>query len=198
MSRDEGESAMRTGPGCSAGTGDHARRLRAALPAVALVAALTSCGAGAAAGSAGTTGRAGTPGPVVPVVTGTTVDGEQLDLAAHVRGGPAVLWFWAPWCPVCAAEADDVAAQAAASGDEVTFVGVGAHDDAEAVREFVDRHGLGGFEHLVDEDGAVWERFGISGQPAYAFISADGELRLVPSALGADGLAAEVDRLTGG
>lgn len=131
-------------------------------------------------------------------VTGTTIDGEPLDLVAHLDGRPAVLWFWAPWCPVCAAEADEVAAQAAASAGEVTFVGVGARDGVEAMRDFVERHGLEGFEHLADEDGAVWERFGVAAQPAYAFVSADGTLRVVASSLGAEDLAAEVARLTEG
>lgn len=131
-------------------------------------------------------------------VTGTTVDGEPLDLVAHLGGRPAVLWFWAPWCPVCAAEADEVAAQAAASSGEVTFVGVAAHDDVAAMQGFVERHGLEGFEHLADEEGAVWERFGVSAQPAYAFVTADGTVRVVPSSLGAEELAAEVARLTAG
>lgn len=199
------------------------RRTGAALATLALAATLAACG-GAQQDGPASAGGSPDPGMTTPgtmeepmateamttaamdaaapaaelAVTGTTVDGEPLDLVAHLDGRPAVLWFWAPWCPVCAAEADEVAAQAAASAGEVTFVGVAARDGVEAMRTFVERHGLDGFEHLADEEGALWERFGVAAQPAYAFVSADGTLRVVTSSLGAEDLAAEVARLTGG
>jgi thiol-disulfide isomerase/thioredoxin len=40
--------------------------------------------------------------------SGKTVDG--VDFSGHsLFGKPAVLWFWAPWCPTCQAEAPSVA-----------------------------------------------------------------------------------------
>lgn len=60
---------------------------------------------------------------------------------------------------------------------------------------FVERHGLGGFDHLVDEDGALWERFGIVSQPAWVFVNDDGTARTLVGSLGAGGIRAEIDRL---
>ncbi|MGH8775288.1 MAG: TlpA disulfide reductase family protein [Jiangellaceae bacterium] len=50
--------------------------------------------------------------------TATTVDGEQF-AGSSLAGRPAVLWFWAPWCPTCVAEAPDVLAVADRHGDQV-------------------------------------------------------------------------------
>lgn len=40
--------------------------------------------------------------------TGTTVDGKPFD-AKTLAGKPAVLWFRAPWCPKCRAQAAETA-----------------------------------------------------------------------------------------
>ena len=62
---------------------------------------------------------------------------------------------------------------------------------------FIERHELGALEHLVDEDGSLWQRFGIVSQPAWVFVAEDGTARTLAGSLSADGLRAELDRLTG-
>jgi hypothetical protein len=66
------------------------------------------------------------------------------------------------------------------------------------MESFIDRHGLAGFDHLIDDDGALWARFGIVSQPAWVFVDDDGTSRKVQGSLGADGLRAEIERLTAG
>lgn len=127
--------------------------------------------------------------------TAQTVDGGSFD-GASLAGKPAVLWFWAPWCPKCRAEADGVAEIARANGDAVTFVGVAALDEVPAMQAFVDQYDLD-FTHVADpSDGAeLWLRFGVSVQPAYAFVGADGSVEVVKSQLGKDELAGRVAAL---
>lgn len=60
---------------------------------------------------------------------------------------------------------------------------------------FIERHGVDGFEHLVDEDGSLWARFGVITQPTWIFIDDSGETRTVVGGLGEDGLHDELDRL---
>jgi peroxiredoxin len=62
---------------------------------------------------------------------------------------------------------------------DVTFVGVAALDQLPAMQKFVDEYPVKGFSHLADTDGAVWAKFGITQQPAYAFVSADGNIDVV-------------------
>lgn len=100
---------------------------------------------------------------------GGTFDGEQL------AGEPAVLWFWAPWCPTCRAQAGGVSALAQKYDGEVAVVGVGGLDAAQDIRGFADR--VEGVTHLVDPEGAVWKHFGVRAQSSYVVI--DGEGRIV-------------------
>lgn len=121
-----------------------------------------------------------------------TVDGEEFS-GASLYGSPAVLWFWAPWCPNCQAEASTIAEVSKTDG--VRFVGVAAQDQLPAMREFVDKYGLGSITHLADTSAEIWKRFDVTYQPAYAFVSADGKVEVQKEQLDADELTARVRAL---
>lgn len=121
----------------------------------------------------GEDGEAGEPGeaPEALAFTGTTVAGEPFD-AAELAGEPVVLWFWAPWCPLCHAAAPDVLAAA----EQVTVVGVGGLDQDSAMQGFVDRTKTGSLTHLSDPEGAIWQKFEVVSQDRYVLIDAEGEI----------------------
>lgn len=103
--------------------------------------------------------------------TGTTLSGAPFN-GSSLKGKPVVLWFWAPWCPFCNAEAPNVS-QVAAANPKVTFVGVSARSDVAAMQGFVSKYNIN-FTNLNDADGSLWARFNVPWQPAYLFIRADG------------------------
>jgi peroxiredoxin len=80
----------------------------------------------------------------------------------------------------------------------VTILGVTAKDTDEAMRAFVERHGLEDMVQLVDDDGSIWARYGVAYQPAWVFIDADGEVGVVAGALGEDALAERLEDLATG
>ncbi|MDI5976772.1 protein disulfide oxidoreductase [Amycolatopsis magusensis] len=172
---------------------------------IATVALIAGCGTPAdTGGTPGTPPAPATPGttePAAPAVAEQlrfsvkTVDGKDFS-GQGLAGKPAVLWFWAPWCPVCQREAPTVA-KAAQAGTGTTFVGVAAQDQVPAMREFVAKYELGTFEHLADLDAEVWKRFGVTAQPAFAFIGADGSVDVVKGTLSEEDLAQRVSALTG-
>jgi thiol-disulfide isomerase/thioredoxin len=127
--------------------------------------------------------------------TATTLDGTPF-AGTSLAGHPAVLWFWAPWCPNCRAESGQVAAAAAAHQGLVTFVGVASLDALPAMQSFVTTYGMGGFTQLADLDGSIWQRFGVTQQPAYAFISADGSVAVVKTRVSAAELDTRLAQLT--
>ena len=127
--------------------------------------------------------------------TAQTLDGKPFS-GESLRGRPAVLWFWAPWCPVCRREAPLVA-RVAEANPTVTFVGVGARDQLPALRAFAAEYGVDTFTELADTDAAVWARFGVNSQPAYAFLAPDGTVEVVRGALPESALTARVHALTG-
>jgi thiol-disulfide isomerase/thioredoxin len=165
----------------------HLRRGIAALAAAALI--VTACAPHFAAVSHTNSQRI----PAQLSFTAKTVDGQDFS-GQSLLGKPAVLWFWAPWCPVCQREAPMVG-QVAAAHPDVTFVGVAALDQPPAMRIFVDKYRVGGFPHLADTDGTVWAKFGVAQQPAYAFIRADGDVQVVRHSLSAPGLTEQVTAL---
>lgn len=126
--------------------------------------------------------------------SGPTLDGAELDVST-LAGGPVVLWFWAPWCTVCRAEAPDVAAVAAEFEGRVTMLGIPGRGEVDAMRAFVSDTGTGGFTHVVDADGALWTRFGVVSQPAFVFVDGSGASTSFSGSLDAEDLRSELDDL---
>jgi thiol-disulfide isomerase/thioredoxin len=122
-----------------------------------------------------------------------TVDGKDFS-GQSLAGKPAVLWFWAPWCPTCQGEAPAIG-RIAHANPAVTFVGVAAEDQVPAMRDFISKYQLGFFTNLADVDASVWQRFGVTAQPAFAFISAAGSVNVVKSHLAEQDLAQRVGTL---
>ena len=118
--------------------------------------------------------------------TAPLLGGGELEWAS-LEGRDVVLWFWAPWCTVCRAEADDVVAAAAAVGD-VEVVGVAGRDEEAAMEGFLADTGTGGLRHVVDADGAIWSAYGVATQPSFAFVDGAGGVEVVVGALGEEAL----------
>ena len=161
---------------------------------IALVAAIatlvTACGSSAVANPS----EAGAGVASELDFVANTIDGEEFD-GKSLAGTPAVLWFWAPWYPVCQREAPTVG-QVAAAHPDVTFVGVAGLDEVTAMQRFVHEYPVERFTHLADTDGAIWTRFGVTQQPAYAFIAADGDVDVAKGALSETELSERVTALS--
>ncbi|SNS00875.1 TlpA family protein disulfide reductase [Blastococcus mobilis] len=117
-----------------------------------------------------------------PELGGQTLDGQPFS-SSRLAGRPAVLWFWAPWCTVCRAEAPDVAEVAAEYAGWVEVIGVAGLGDRTSMQDFVADTGTGCLVHLVDEDGELWSRFGIVSQPAFVFVDRSGGIQTFAGSL---------------
>jgi thiol-disulfide isomerase/thioredoxin len=161
----------------------------------ALVVSAAACGGGSKSQQAASPSVSGAH-PSVPAqlqFTAKTLDGRQFS-GESLLGKPAVLWFWAPWCPNCQREAPMVR-EVAAAHPTVTFVGVAARDQPPAMQQFVDKYKLNAFTQLADTDGAVWAKFRVMTQPAFAFVTANGGVDLVEARLSEPELTERVTAL---
>lgn len=73
-------------------------------------------------------------------------------------------------------------------------VGIAWSGTEQAMQDFIDRHGLT-FPQGNDGEGAVFARFGVPYQPAWVFVSADGDVEQVQGALEDDQLAEKLTAL---
>ncbi|AGZ50916.1 redoxin domain-containing protein [Mycobacterium kansasii] len=178
------------------------RHLIASLAVAAAAATIvTACGSSGARSDpantpASSSSRPAGPSARVPAqlqFTAKTIDGHTFS-GDSLAGRAVVLWFWTPWCPKCQHEAP-IAADVAAAHPRVTFVGVAARDQVSAMQGFVDKYQLSGFTQLADTDGVVWTRFGVTQQPAWAFVSANGDVDVVKGSLTQSELNERVDGL---
>ena len=147
------------------------KRLVAALVFVALVAGALVLTVGG--------GRGETPEAAAPALTLTRMDGSGQVHLTQVAAAqtPTLLWFWAPWCPVCAGEATKVEAFAQRTRGELAVVAIGGRDDLANGPEFVARHRLTTPTLLFDESMQVWEHYRIPGQPGAILLDRDGRER---------------------
>lgn len=105
--------------------------------------------------------------------TGDTLDGSSFD-GTELAGKPAVLWFWAPWCPTCRAQGPAVSSLAEKYDGQVSVLGVGGLGDVVDIRDYAQQ--VDGPTHLIDPDGAVWRHFGVTAQSTYVVLDADGDV----------------------
>lgn len=139
--------------------------------AVLVLAALLLTGCGTSTGTSVSTGSATDADGRQLAFSGETLDGASFD-GSELAGQPAVLWFWAPWCPTCRAQAAGVSGLAEKYAGEVSVVGVGGLAEVDDIRDYARQ--VDGPLHLIDPDGAVWRHFGVTAQSTYVVLDADG------------------------
>ncbi|WP_374101694.1 redoxin family protein [Mycobacterium sp. SM1] len=172
----------------------------AAVTVAAALVVLGACGPASQPGTHSPTGSAPqlAAGKTVPAqlqFTTTTVEGKEFS-GASLLGKPAVLWFWAPWCSTCQSEAP-MMGRLAQTHPTVTFVGVASESQLPAMQEFVKKYPVKSFVQLADTTGAVWAKFGVTEQPAFAFLNRDGHIDVVKGPMSDTELTKRLAVLTG-
>lgn len=91
------------------------------------------------------------------------------------RGKVIVLVFWATWCRPCVAEFPSLNALAERlKYEDVVFIAV-TSEEPENVDRFLETHEMK-MHVAVDEFGATWRRYGVTGLPMKVVIQADGRV----------------------
>ncbi len=115
-------------------------------------------------------------GRAAPTFTLQTIDGAQIDLAAHLGKKPIYLKFWATWCVPCRAQMPGFAQIHTRLSDrlEVIAVNTGFGDDEAAVRAY--REELGLRMPIVIDDGRLAAAFNLRVTPQHVVIGRDGRI----------------------
>jgi peroxiredoxin len=106
------------------------------------------------------------------------IDGKSLKLSS-LKGSVVVLDFWATWCPPCRASLPHLAAAAEKFKEKgVKVFAVNQQEDRETVAKYIADQKLA-LNALLDSDGTVGQKFGVSGIPETVVIGRDGKIRKV-------------------
>lgn len=111
------------------------------------------------------------------------LDGQVWTLSRIRNGRPAILFFWATWCPHCRSQLKVLNGEIEAihqKGIEVILVDL--EEDVKQVKSFMDRNGFD-LNVLVDPNGKTADDYVIPGVPTFYFIAADGNIRAVEHGL---------------
>lgn len=122
--------------------------------------------------------------PDAPAITGTTLDGEQIDIAD--LDGPVLINFWASWCGPCVSEAPHLAAISDEYADkDVTVVGVNLDTSVTNAKTFERDHEIP-FDSIHDPSKEIASAFGRQGPAGLpTTIILDAEHRVASRLLGA-------------
>jgi cytochrome c biogenesis protein CcmG/thiol:disulfide interchange protein DsbE len=116
-------------------------------------------------------GTAGKPAPELP----TSVLQPPKVTLADLRGGPALINFWASWCDPCRHEAPELERLSRSLPRGASLVGVDYSDQGDSARAFIHNYHWT-FPILSDPDGIYGARYGFSGLPATVAIDAKGRI----------------------
>jgi thiol-disulfide isomerase/thioredoxin len=104
-------------------------------------------------------------------------------LAALVHGKPAIINFFASWCPICLKELDAFGAYSRQKPAGISLVGIDTNDTSLATSRRLLAKAGAKYPVLVDTNGlAVATAYGVDPLPVTFFVSSDG--RIVSEAVG--------------
>jgi thiol-disulfide isomerase/thioredoxin len=118
--------------------------------------------------------------PETPEFEMVTLTGEALGKAS-LKGRPALLVFWAPWCRVCQRELPLLGQfYLHEKPAQLRIISIGFADTRGNVEAFVKaRSGVFVFPTAYDEDRWVAQAFKINATPTYVLMDAQGAIVLV-------------------
>jgi peroxiredoxin len=111
-------------------------------------------------------------GQAAPQLRGTTLSGQPYDLE-DARAKPALIYFFAPWCNICAASAGNLnRLRRWRDTDEIEIVAVALDwGAANEVRDYVEHHDLN--VTIVLGDANVARQWQIQAFPSYYVLNSD-------------------------
>jgi thiol-disulfide isomerase/thioredoxin len=118
-----------------------------------------------------------TAAPAFEIVT---AGGETVSNAT-LKGHPALLVFWAPWCKVCRQELPELATfYRDGKPEDLRMVSIGFADLRSNVAAFVkDRPEVFIFPNAYDEDRWLAQTFRINATPTYVALDSEGHIAMV-------------------
>lgn len=113
-------------------------------------------------------------GQKAPDFTLPTLTQKAVSLGTYQGAQPAIMFFWATWCPHCRTALQDLnMRQQEIQGQGVKIILVNTGEEKAKVASYMKQHGIG-LDVFLDEDSSVAERYSIVGVPTFVLIARNG------------------------
>lgn len=113
-------------------------------------------------------------GETAPDFTLKGINGKNISLSKVLKGKPALLDFWASWCPPCRKEAPRVQEFYEKHKNKVAVIGINVNESEKAVTNFMKKMGL--TYPMAIDSGQVARDYGVVGIPTVVLIGKDGKI----------------------
>jgi len=115
-------------------------------------------------------------GKMAPDFTLNSLNGQQINMAAYRNGQPAILYFWATWCPHCKKQLLELTKNKnSIESSGIKILAIDIEESALHVQNYINENGIQ-FNVILDLDGAVTEEYMIVGVPTYFFLDREGNV----------------------
>jgi peroxiredoxin len=118
-------------------------------------------------------------GKAAPDFTLSTLTKNSVKLSEYRQGQPAIIFFWATWCPHCREALEVLDARAfeiEKQGIKVVLVDVG--EDKGDVASYLKAHNIKA-DVFLDEDTSVSNDYSILGVPTFFLVTQEGMIKAV-------------------
>lgn len=110
----------------------------------------------------------------------STLSGSRFAMA-DLTGKPAILYFWATWCPQCRVQREVLNTLSREWSDRVRIAALTVDDDVPSVKRYLGGHAS--LSHELRASPELLHLFGVEGLPTLVVIDAKGRIQSVSSGL---------------
>jgi len=103
------------------------------------------------------------------------LQGETVTLDEVVQDKYALLVFWATWCPYCEEEIPALNEMHEEYSDTLEILAIDYKESKEKVQSYAEEQGMK-YRILLDTEGTVFQRYGITGTPTLMLVRQDGTI----------------------
>ncbi len=113
-------------------------------------------------------------GKKAPDFTLSTLSGQKVNMTSYRGHQPALIFFWATWCPHCRTQLKDLyASQDSLKQKGLKVIVVNLQENPGNVRVYLQQNRMD-MEMFFDEDASVADRYEIVGIPTFFLVDRDG------------------------
>jgi thiol-disulfide isomerase/thioredoxin len=136
-------------------------------------------------------------GTTAPAVTINDMDGEAYAFSEFLGKRPALIEFWATWCPLCESLMPQLRAARERYGDELELIGVNVtvNQPRDRVRRYLEQH-RPPFRTLWDDRGVAVRAYDVPGTSFVVIVDREGTVAYTGIGDGQD-LAAALRKVLG-